>query len=353
MAVSSRPITSLVLMDLLGGLSALIMILRLFLRKYRHQRVEPADYCTVFCLVTLLACVSLLTAISVITLTRDARLQAQHFTDKLLEEQLLKNKMLVAHQAIFRAYLWGQKAVVLLFISRVLEGLAWPFIFVRISWAILLLSFGAVELEMFMVCDYRKKSMIAPVASWAKMTDWLISGPCLGRVGNLVAYILLNGLTDLMLIVLPLPWLIRVKRPWHRRLQLIALFTVGFLCIIATILRAPIHGDIQDLVGQGYWTAVEFIASAIVANFPTLYSLRRARKPETPIYPDNPYPARRGGSKIRSTTSIELQESLDMDHLYADPRMSGKITSQASNEPLFFKDSETESLRVEGLGSRG
>ncbi|PYI32266.1 hypothetical protein BP00DRAFT_158743 [Aspergillus indologenus CBS 114.80] len=309
MAVSSRPITSLVLMDLFGGLGALIMILRLVLRKYRHQRV--------------------------ITLTRDARLQAQHFTDKLLEEQLLKNKMLVAHQAIFRAYLWGQKAVVLLFISRVLEGLAWPFIFVRISWAILLLSFGAVELEMFMVCDYRKKK------------------PCLGRVGNLVAYILLNGLTDLMLIVLPLPWLIRVKRPWHRRLQLIALFSVGFLCIIATILRAPIHGDTQDLVGQGYWTAVEFIASAIVANFPTLYSLRRARKPETPIYPDNPYPARRGGSKIRSATSIELQESLDMDHLDADPRMSGKITSQASNEPLFFKDSETESLRVEGLRSRG
>ncbi|PYI23439.1 hypothetical protein BO86DRAFT_397138 [Aspergillus japonicus CBS 114.51] len=335
MAVSSRPITSLVLMDLFGGLGALIMILRLFLRKYRHQRFEPADYCTVFCLVTLLACVSLLTAISVITLTRDARLQAQHFTDKLLEEQLLKNKMLVAHQAIFRAYLWGQKAVVLLFISRVLEGLAWPFIFVRISWAILLLSFGAVELEMFMVCDYRKKK------------------PCLGRVGNLVAYILLNGLTDLILIVLPLPWLIRVKRPWHRRLQLIALFSVGFLCIIATILRAPIHRDTQDLVGQGYWTAVEFIASAIVANFPTLYSLRRARKPETPIYPDNPYPARRGGSKVRSATSIELQESLDMDHLDADPRMSGKITSQASNEPLFFKDSETESLRVEGLRSRG
>ncbi|OJJ95101.1 hypothetical protein ASPACDRAFT_1860471 [Aspergillus aculeatus ATCC 16872] len=335
MAVSSRPITSLVLMDLFGGLAALIMILRLFLRKYRHQRFEAADYCTVFCLVTLLACVSLLTAISVIILTRDARLQAQHLTDKLLEEQLLKNKILVAHQAIFRAYLWGQKAVVLLFISRVLEGLPWPFIFVRISWAILLLSFGGVELEMFMVCDYRKKK------------------PCLGRVGNLVAYILLNGLTDLMLIVLPLPWLIRVKRPWHRRLQLIALFSVGFLCIIATILRAPVHGDTQDLVGQGYWTAVEFIASAIVANFPTLYSLRRARKPETPIYPDNPYPARRGGHKIRSATSIELQESLDMDHLDADPRMSGKITSQASNESLFFKDSETESLRVEGLRSRG
>lgn len=90
-------------MDLFGVLGALIMILRLFLRKYRHQRFEAADYCTVFCLVTLLACVSLLTAISVITLTRDARLQAQHFTDKLLEEQLLKNKMLVAHQAIFRA----------------------------------------------------------------------------------------------------------------------------------------------------------------------------------------------------------------------------------------------------------
>ncbi|PYH44728.1 uncharacterized protein BP01DRAFT_392374 [Aspergillus saccharolyticus JOP 1030-1] len=335
MAVSSRPIIFIVLLDLFGGLSALIMCLRLFLRKYRHQRFEAGDYCTIFCLITLLACMGLLTAVSVITLGRDIRLQAQNLTDQLLNDQLLENKMLVAHQAIFRAYLWGQKAVVLLFISRVLEGLPWPFIFVRISWVILLLSYGAIELEMFMVCDYRKTK------------------PCLGRVGNLVAYILLNGLTDLMLIVLPLPWLVRVKRPWQRRLQLVALFSVGFLCIIATILRAPIHGNTQDLVGQGYWTAVEFIASGIVANFPTLCSLRRARKPDTPLYPESPYPARSQGSKIRSATSIELHESLDLDDLDGDARRTGNIASQASNEPLFFEDSETDSLRAEGLRSRG
>ncbi|RAL08746.1 uncharacterized protein BO97DRAFT_428060 [Aspergillus homomorphus CBS 101889] len=333
MAVSSRPITSIVLLTLFGGLGALIMVLRLFLRKYRRQRFEAGDYCTFFCLVTLLSCVGLLTAVSSITLGRDAVLEAQHLTDELFNDQLLKNKMLVAHQAIFRAYLWGQKAIVLLFISRVLQGLPWPFIFVRISWAILILSFGAVELEMFMVCEYRKKK------------------PCLDRVQQLVTYILLNGLTDLMLIALPLPWLVRVKRPWYRRIQLIALFSVGFLCIIATILRAPIHGDTQDLVGQGYWTAVEFLSSAIVANFPTLYSLRRARKDETPVYPESPYPMRAGGSKSRSATSIELQEALDMDRVNSNAR-SANITSQASIEPLFLSDPERDSTRAEGVRSR-
>jgi hypothetical protein len=71
-------------------------------------------------------------------------------------------------------------------------------------------------------------------------------------------------------------WIIRMLTKTFRRLQLISLFSIGFLLIAIAIVRLPINwGYATTQFNRNIWGSVEEFAAAFVANVPTLFSLRR------------------------------------------------------------------------------
>lgn len=125
-----------------------------------------------------------------------------------------------------------------------------------------------------------------------------MTGTCPQAPIQLITFVALNIATDVGLILMPMPWLFRMKRSlkqWEyqvynsthsliifRRLSLIGLFSIGFLLIAIAIVRLPIYGNGTSQVNRNTWGSVEAFAAAFVANVPTLFALRHKTEPRDP-----------------------------------------------------------------------
>lgn len=90
---------------------------------------------------------------------------------------------------------------------------------------------------------------------------------------------ILNIVTDFMLLVLPLPFVIGLTVPVRRKIQLIALFTLGIFIILITAIRLPInslHKDSQD--NRTLWATTELLTAAIVVNATAIWGLWNKRQ---------------------------------------------------------------------------
>lgn len=61
----------------------------------------------------------------------------------------------------------------------------------------------------------------------------------------------------------------------YRRLQYIALFSIGLLLIAIAIVRLPYYTSSTAQVNRNTWGSVEEFFAAFVANVPTLFTLRK------------------------------------------------------------------------------
>jgi hypothetical protein len=81
-------------------------------------------------------------------------------------------------------------------------------------------------------------------------------------------------LTDIMLIALPLPQLIKMRRPLMAKIRLIVLFLVGLTIVAVTLTRLLMNIVLLHRQGQSHNVAnVEIFFAAFVANAPTIYGL--------------------------------------------------------------------------------
>lgn len=100
------------------------------------------------------------------------------------------------------------------------------------------------------------------------------AGTCSKGIVQLIVFSILNMVTDAMLIALPLPQLIKIKRPLIAKIRLIVLFLVGLTIIAVTLTRLLMNLVLLNRVGQSHNVAnVELFFEAFVANAPTLYGL--------------------------------------------------------------------------------
>jgi hypothetical protein len=72
----------------------------------------------------------------------------------------------------------------------------------------------------------------------------------------------------------------------NSRLQLLGIFSLGFLLTVIAILRLPIYRLGTSQVRRYTWGSVEEFGAALVANLPTLYSLRKRKSPEPVVWAD-------------------------------------------------------------------
>lgn len=103
-------------------------------------------------------------------------------------------------------------------------------------------------------------------------------GNCSQAQVQLIVLGVLNVITDVMLMVLPLPVLLKWKRPLRQKISLIVLFTAGAFIIAVTIIRLPLnHNNATAQVNRTTWASAELLVASFVANAPALYSLRHRR----------------------------------------------------------------------------
>jgi hypothetical protein len=133
-------------------------------------------------------------------------------------------------------------------------------------------------------------------------------GTCSKGIVQLEVFSALNMATDLMLIALPLPNLIKIKRPFMDRLRLVCLFLVGLTIVAVTLTRLLMNVVLFHRSGQSHNVAnVEIFFSAFVANAPTIYGLlhieARARGTSRAHYLPDSYIRSRSGGVIGSNAS--------------------------------------------------
>ena len=140
-------------------------------------------------------------------------------------------------------------------------------------------------------------------------------GSCSKGIIQLEVFSALNMATDLMLIALPLPQLIKIKRPLMERLRLVALFLVGLTIVAVTLTRLLMNVVLLHRSGQSHNVAnVEIFFAAFVANAPTIYGLlngkaRRRGTSRGQYLPDSYAVSSSGGNRINVSSSRRMDSS--------------------------------------------
>ncbi|GKZ71718.1 hypothetical protein AnigIFM60653_005925 [Aspergillus niger] len=121
---------------------------------------------------------------------------------------------------------------------------------------------------------------------------------------------------------------------------LVGLFSVGIVLVVISALRFPFHQGALDTPLQTILSPIEELLSALVANVPTLYSLRRARQPETPPHQTQPSPKR----FPRAVDSIIIMQTVDVEESRTDDQtLSTTMTDQALSTTMADRDLNDDS----------
>jgi len=119
-------------------------------------------------------------------------------------------------------------------LQRLLQGLQQNKL-IALYWAILGTSFVGAFAANFVDCTpFNHYWIVVPNPGQSTHQEYetpqvtLGIGACSKGISQLIIFSTLNIFTDLILIILPLPQLLRVKRPLMEKIRLVALFTVGF-----------------------------------------------------------------------------------------------------------------------------
>ncbi|KAH7305180.1 hypothetical protein B0I35DRAFT_113795 [Stachybotrys elegans] len=189
--------------------------------------------------------------------------------------------------------LWCLKISLLTFYARFVDPLVWGHHVVRGAWCLLIASFITVLIvtltecqplslawqlapagermsliKHFLICNHRRN---IPRES----TNICLTGPsCARGVSNLLTMGTFNIVTDLMLIIMPLPILRLIRLDRKAKIQLTILFSIGLVVVIITTLRIPLI--LTAAVSQrsrSMWASIEILCACLVTNTSFFYAL--------------------------------------------------------------------------------
>ena len=210
-------------------------------------------------------------------------------------------------------------------VQQLLRGLG-MYVTLTVCWATLGFTFVAATISCFVECT--------PFQYY-----WVVSpnvGTCAAGNIQLLVFSILEILTDLMLMALPMRQLIRIQRPWLARLRLILLFMVGTTVIAVTLARLLLNQLQLHRTGPSHNIAnVEIFAAAVVANAPAIYGLFHL-KSGSRVQGSN---ASYGTSASRQRTGVSLALS-SMSKRQEGPVGTWKKMSVSNETPDNYSDEE-------------
>ncbi|KAL6870504.1 PTH11-type GPCR protein [Trichoderma novae-zelandiae] len=257
--------STLIIHWLFSWLALLIMGVRLWGRKHVRQDFNTGDY------LTMAACACALIRLGMIHVVLTwgtsnmsaAERQDHHFTPYEIYQREIGSKLSIANRVFYNSYLWLQKLVLLDLYRRLIRDMPYEKWLIRTYLLIFFATYTIVQVFTFSECKPFH-------LYWQVLPD---PGPCAQAQMQLIVLGVLNIITDFMLLVMPLPVILKLKAPLGRKAQLIALFTLGIFIITITIIRLPINSSHPySQVNRTTWASTELLTAAIVVNAPTLYS---------------------------------------------------------------------------------
>ncbi|KAF3095745.1 hypothetical protein TWF569_003462 [Orbilia oligospora] len=170
--------------------------------------------------------------------------------------------------SLYTLLLWLLKGCLLIFYSRLTDGLGQQTIKIRVGAVMLITTYIAVILSIHLGCHpYHQNFQINPEPPNACQ-------PAISKIDCYVT-VVLNVLTDMYLMYIPLPLLWKAQIPLKRKFLLIAMFSGGCFIITAGILRVGfiLADPIGGALAAGSWACRETFVSVIIGNIPMIYPL--------------------------------------------------------------------------------
>ncbi|KAH7000841.1 hypothetical protein B0J12DRAFT_722695 [Macrophomina phaseolina] len=260
---------TLLILWLLTWLAVVVMAARLTMRKMRGQTFVMGDYLTIgaiLCALVRLSLVHIVISWGTNNMSPKLRGSIQWTPEKIYRREI-GSKFAIANRVFYNSYLWLQKLVLLDITRQLIKGLHWEYPVIRTFLAIFGATYVAVQVVTFTECDPFH-------LYWQVLPD---PGSCSQAQVQLLTLGILNIVTDVMLMVLPIPIFFHyLRRPLLQRLHIASLFCLGIFIVAITIIRLPQnHNQAVSQVNRTTWASIELFVAAVAVNAPVLYTLRR------------------------------------------------------------------------------
>ncbi|CAP91563.1 Pc13g04940 [Penicillium rubens Wisconsin 54-1255] len=241
-----------------------LIVLRLLLRKLKGRQFILGDY---FAMGAILCALVRLALVHVILIWG---------TNNMLNGIAGSSRYFFSHVSFS---LWLQKLVLLDTYRRLLTNLRWEKATMISYIGIFAATYIIVQIVTFTECDpFSHYWMVLPDPGICCRAQLQLIVVSMHSSNIVVPSGVLNVITDIMLIALPIPILVLVKRSTIEKIQLAALFAVGLFIVAITIARLPQNAKNSTAqVNRTTWASIELLAAAIVANAPVLYGLLKGQ----------------------------------------------------------------------------
>ncbi|KAM0524550.1 hypothetical protein ACHAPE_000647 [Trichoderma viride] len=249
---------------------ALMILLRIVGRFIRTERLFAEDRFAAVALIPLflrMGCVHFI----LVNGTNNADFTGVTLTAEEIRKKSIASGLVLLSRVLYAATLWILKGTILEFLKRIAD-LTWQrthhytLVAIRCS---LGLTFIAVVVSDLAECNPFRHY-------WQVLPD--PGGQCRQGYVQLITMAACNILTDLMLVIFPIPIIIQSNMQFRRKLQLLLLFSLSLSVVAVTIYRVP---HIMDVDGRQQYrsllASVELIFATASANALVLGSFVRDR----------------------------------------------------------------------------
>ncbi|RPB08224.1 hypothetical protein P167DRAFT_539422 [Morchella conica CCBAS932] len=170
---------------------------------------------------------------------------------------------------MLRCIIWSMKACILALYSRIVQLLEVYRKYIKYIWVLLFLTFAAVMVSTLLECrPFNHYWQVIPNPGRA----------CTFAEAQLYTTGACNIATDLVLILYPLPMVFHTSLPRKRKIQLYALFSLGFFVILVSIFRLPFVMENHAIQRwRTLFASIEMLVACCVANAPVMYRLIKAQ----------------------------------------------------------------------------
>ncbi|EHK43623.1 uncharacterized protein TrAtP1_001530 [Trichoderma atroviride] len=249
---------------------ALMILLRIAGRFIRTERLFSEDKFAAVALIPMflrMGCVHFI----LVHGTNNADFTGVTLTAEEIRKKSIASGLVLLSRVLYAATLWILKGTILEFLKRIAD-LTWQrthhytLVAIRCS---LGLTFIAVVISDLAECNPFRHY-------WQVLPD--PGGQCRQGYVQLITMAACNILTDLMLVIFPIPIIIQSNMQFRRKLQLLILFSLSLSVVAVTIYRIP---HIMDVNGRQQYrsllASVELIFATASANALVLGSFVRDR----------------------------------------------------------------------------
>ncbi|GIK04314.1 hypothetical protein Aspvir_008393 [Aspergillus viridinutans] len=182
-----------------------------------------------------------------------------------IPDRIKGSKMVVAVEQFWLVVVWGCKCCLLLLYSTMTSGL-WQHRVVKVIGGICVFSYLLIEILFFGV-------WCRPFSAYWSLPAKSVQ--CSVYTNHVIITLAFNVTTDVLIMAIPLPLLIRAKLSLSKKLTLCAIFSLGAFVILCSILSK--YYSISQPYGIKWleWYVREAATAVIVSNIPQTWTLFR------------------------------------------------------------------------------